>query len=92
MLQPISGATDLFSGEEADLAVQTGVHVGESDSDSRADLIYEVSGNPDALNVALALAGYHTRLVIGSWYGTKSTAIEFGGLFIAIASALPQAR
>jgi hypothetical protein len=31
--------------------------MGESDSDSRADLIYEVSGKPDALNVALALAG-----------------------------------
>ena len=75
------GATDLFSGEEADLAVKPASIMGESDSDNRADLIYEVSGNPDALNVALALAGYHTRLVIGSWYGTKSTAIELGGPF-----------
>jgi 2-desacetyl-2-hydroxyethyl bacteriochlorophyllide A dehydrogenase len=75
------GATGLFSGEEADLAVQTAAIMGESNGDSRADLIYEVSGKPDALNVALALAGYHTRLVIGSWYGTKSTNIEFGGPF-----------
>lgn len=75
------GATDLLSGEEADLAVQPSFIVGQSDGDGRADLIFEVSGNPDALNVALALAGYHTRLVIGSWYGTKSTAIALGGPF-----------
>jgi 2-desacetyl-2-hydroxyethyl bacteriochlorophyllide A dehydrogenase len=75
------GATDLFSGEEADLSVKPASIVEASDSDSRADLIYEVSGNPDALNVALAMAGYHTRIVIGSWYGTKSSAIEFGGPF-----------
>jgi len=75
------GATDLFSGEEADLADKPASDMEESKSDHRADLIYEVSGNPDALNVALALAGYHTRLVIGSWYGTKSTAIDLGGPF-----------
>jgi 2-desacetyl-2-hydroxyethyl bacteriochlorophyllide A dehydrogenase len=75
------GATDLFSGQEADLAFKPVSMAGESDSDGRADLIYEVSGNPEALNVALALAGFHTRLVIGSWYGTKSTAIELGGPF-----------
>ena len=75
------GVTNLFSGNETDLAVQTASIAGKSNGDSRADLIYEVSGNPDALNVALALAGYNTRLVIGSWYGTKSTAIAFGGHF-----------
>jgi len=75
------GATDLFSGKEADLAVLPASIAEDSDSDGRADLIYEVSGNPDALNVAIGLAGYHTRLVIGSWYGTKSTVIELGGPF-----------
>jgi len=44
-----------------------------------ADLIYEVSGQPDALNLAIRLSGYGSRVVIGSWYGSKTAAIELGG-------------
>lgn len=44
-----------------------------------ADLIYEVSGVPDALNLAIALSGFDSRIVIGSWYGTASAAIALGG-------------
>ncbi|OFE11575.1 oxidoreductase [Pseudohongiella acticola] len=44
-----------------------------------ADLIYEVSGVPDALNQAIALSGFDARIVIGSWYGKKSAAIALGG-------------
>ncbi|WP_024461054.1 zinc-binding alcohol dehydrogenase [Marinimicrobium sp. LS-A18] len=44
-----------------------------------ADLIYEISGHPDALNLAIALSGYASRIVIGSWYGTKPVSVELGG-------------
>lgn len=44
-----------------------------------ADLIYEVSGVPAALNLAIDLSGYSSRIVIGSWYGNKSSAIALGG-------------
>jgi len=44
-----------------------------------ADLVYEVSGVPAALNLAIDLSGYASRIVIGSWYGTKSAAIALGG-------------
>ncbi len=44
-----------------------------------ADLIYEVSGVPEALNTAITLAGYDSRIIVGSWYGKKSAAIELGG-------------
>lgn len=44
-----------------------------------ADLIYEVSGIPDALNLAISLSGFDSRIVIGSWYGNKSSAIALGG-------------
>lgn len=43
-----------------------------------ADLIYEVSGVPDALNTAIALSGFESRIVIGSWYGTATAAIALG--------------
>jgi 2-desacetyl-2-hydroxyethyl bacteriochlorophyllide A dehydrogenase len=44
-----------------------------------ADLIYEVSGVPEALNLAIDLCSYSGRIVIGSWYGSKSANIQLGG-------------
>lgn len=46
-----------------------------------ADLVYELSGNPAALNTALALSGFAGRVVIGSWYGQKQASIDLGGTF-----------
>jgi threonine dehydrogenase-like Zn-dependent dehydrogenase len=44
-----------------------------------ADLIYEVSGVPEALNLAIYLCSYSGRIVIGSWYGGKSASLHLGG-------------
>jgi len=46
---------------------------------SGADLLYEVTGQPEALNLAIGLSGYASRLVIGSWYGSKSVPVDLGG-------------
>jgi 2-desacetyl-2-hydroxyethyl bacteriochlorophyllide A dehydrogenase len=46
-----------------------------------ADLIYELSGNPNALNQAIETAGAGARIVIGSWYGTQKTELDLGGSF-----------
>jgi 2-desacetyl-2-hydroxyethyl bacteriochlorophyllide A dehydrogenase len=46
-----------------------------------ADLTYELTGNPDALNLAIALTGFSGRVVIGSWYGEKRAPIDLGGTF-----------
>ncbi len=46
-----------------------------------ADLVFEVSGNPAALDQAIAAAGFHGRVVIGSWYGLKPTELSLGGRF-----------
>ena len=45
------------------------------------DLIYELSGEPDALDDATAVVGYDGRIVVGSWYGTKAANLELGGSF-----------
>jgi len=45
------------------------------------DLTYELSGNPAALDFALAVTGFAGRVVIGSWYGHKRAAIDLGGRF-----------
>lgn len=45
---------------------------------SGADLIYELSGNPAALDQAIAATGYHGRVVVGSWYGLKKVDLHLG--------------
>ncbi|AGB37446.1 zinc-dependent alcohol dehydrogenase [Natronococcus occultus] len=47
----------------------------------RADLTYELSGNPDALDDAIATTGFDGRVIVGSWYGTKPTTVDLGGRF-----------
>ena len=46
-----------------------------------ADLIYELSGSPDALNQAIQLAGFESRIIIGSWYGEKTSSLALGREF-----------
>ena len=46
-----------------------------------ADLIYELSGQPRALDAAVSAAGFDSRIVVGSWYGTKAAALQLGGSF-----------
>ncbi|SIR83683.1 2-desacetyl-2-hydroxyethyl bacteriochlorophyllide A dehydrogenase [Haladaptatus litoreus] len=46
-----------------------------------ADLTYELSGNPSALDDAIAVTGYDGRILVGSWYGEKRADINLGGGF-----------
>lgn len=45
------------------------------------DLIFELSGSPAALNTAVELCGFASRIVVGSWYGTKQSPLALGGAF-----------
>ena len=46
-----------------------------------ADLVFELSGQPEALDQAIGLTGFGGRVVIGSWYGTKRASLDLGGAF-----------
>jgi 2-desacetyl-2-hydroxyethyl bacteriochlorophyllide A dehydrogenase len=46
-----------------------------------ADLTYELSGSPAALDTAIAVTGFSGRIVVGSWYGAKRAPIDLGGRF-----------
>lgn len=48
---------------------------------AKVDLVYELSGQPGVLNDAVHCTGFSGRLVIGSWYGTKTAPINLGGHF-----------
>lgn len=46
-----------------------------------ADLVYELSGNPAALDMAVSVAGFSGRIVVGSWYGAKRSDLDLGSRF-----------
>lgn len=46
-----------------------------------ADLVYELSGQPAALDLAFNLVGEAGRIVVGSWYGQKRAPINLGDHF-----------
>ena len=46
-----------------------------------ADLVYELSGDPAALDLALGAAGREARVIVGSWYGSKRAPLDLGGGF-----------
>lgn len=46
-----------------------------------ADLAFELSGNPAALNQAMEAAGFDGRIVVGSWYGAGAQPLDLGGRF-----------
>ncbi len=53
-----------------------------SDMDeSKADLVFEISGNPQAIDFALSIAGFDARVVLGSWYGNKPASVHLGREF-----------
>ncbi len=74
----------LAAGAERSLHSQDLAHLNELWSEpgiKGADLLYELSGSPEALNAAIRLAGFGSRIVIGSWYGEKKTPLELGREF-----------
>jgi 2-desacetyl-2-hydroxyethyl bacteriochlorophyllide A dehydrogenase len=49
--------------------------------EASADLTYELSGSPAALEQAIAATGFAGRLVVGSWYGDQRVPLSLGGAF-----------
>jgi len=62
------------------LGADRSVAPGELDAalEADADLVFELSGNPEALDDAIDAAGYAGRVVVGSWYGTKDVSLALG--------------
>jgi 2-desacetyl-2-hydroxyethyl bacteriochlorophyllide A dehydrogenase len=69
------GADRAVSPDEVEAAVGDTTVAGDADG---ADLVYELSGQPEALDDAIDAAGYDSRVVVGSWYGQKDATLELG--------------
>ncbi len=72
-----------------ELGVQTSLDPGDPDTirlirsllPEGADLVFEISGAPAALDSAIAFTGFAGRVIIGSWYGQKRASLNLGGHF-----------
>ena len=72
------GASDCFDPHADDLNHALGAAAGRGGD---ADLVYELSGNPEALSASLALTRFSGRVVIGSWYGGKAVELDLGSVY-----------
>ena len=75
------GARMVLDPHAPDVQDEGGLMLQSAAGENGADLIYELSGNPAALNQALAVAGPGARIVVGSWYGTKKTELDLSSKF-----------
>jgi 2-desacetyl-2-hydroxyethyl bacteriochlorophyllide A dehydrogenase len=66
------------------LSLQLGAHrslAPEDLDENDFDLAIEVSGSPDALDLAIGAAGVEARVLVGSWYGEKRAELGLGTHF-----------
>ena len=81
------GVKTSFNSNAKDLDNRNSTADADTDKDLTAytqrtfDLVFELSGNPSALDDALALTCFSGRVVIGSWYGEKKTEVSLGRAF-----------
>jgi 2-desacetyl-2-hydroxyethyl bacteriochlorophyllide A dehydrogenase len=45
------------------------------------DAVVELTGNPSALDDAIALTTFSGRVVVGSWFGSKKASLDLGGRY-----------
>jgi 2-desacetyl-2-hydroxyethyl bacteriochlorophyllide A dehydrogenase len=83
-VDPYERRRELSERLGADAAVADAGALGDavaSDHVDGADLTFELSGNPDALDDAIDATGYAGQVIVGSWYGDKPATLHLGGEF-----------
>ncbi len=75
------GASQAIDPSGADGPDQLRDALADGGEQHGVDLIYELSGQPTALDAAVSAAGFDSRIVVGSWYGTKPATLQLGGSF-----------
>ena len=72
---------DLARDLGADAALAPDDDVTAAIGGDGADLAIELSGNPAALDDAIAATGFAGQVIVGSWYGTKTATLDLGGTY-----------
>lgn len=75
------GATACFDPADPETPAWLREHLDVDGEYAGADLVYELTGAPAALDQAIEAAGFSGRIVVGSWYGQKRHPVDLGGRF-----------
>ncbi len=75
------GAQEVFDPQAPDFEQRLASALEEGSSYSGADLVFELSGRPHVLDQAIRCCGFDGRLLVGSWYGSKTAPVDLGGHF-----------
>jgi len=78
VVEPLEGRRKRARALGADRVLQP---EAATDAVADADIAVELSGEPETLNAAIEVVGFDGVIVVGSWYGTKRSALELGGRF-----------
>jgi 2-desacetyl-2-hydroxyethyl bacteriochlorophyllide A dehydrogenase len=76
------GTARALGADEA-LSIEDGLsdRIRRAVGKGEADLVFEASGNPSALQTAIDVVAPHGTVVVCSWYGTKAASLKLGGHF-----------
>jgi 2-desacetyl-2-hydroxyethyl bacteriochlorophyllide A dehydrogenase len=77
----VMGATAVIDASASDARIRVREALAGGRGADGADLCLELTGSPAALADAIEVTGFEGRIVIGSWYGTKSAPVPLGGSF-----------
>ena len=75
------GADRCLDATDGDAIEAVESALSQPNTPAGADVTYELSGNPNALDDAISVTGYDGRVLVGSWYGDKRTDLNLGGSF-----------
>ncbi|MBN2500392.1 MAG: zinc-binding alcohol dehydrogenase [Anaerolineales bacterium] len=76
-----NGAQESFDPREEYVLEAAKTRLSSPSGHVGADLVYELSGAPAALDQAITVTGFNGRVVVGSWYGQKRANLDLGGYF-----------
>lgn len=80
-ISKVLGADTSLDPGDPDIIANIKTELGANQLAEGADLVFEISGSPTALDQAIAVCGYHGRIIIGSWYGQKHAELNLGGRY-----------
>lgn len=75
------GVTESFSPDTDSDMVALAETLAPQQPRGGGDLVFELTGAPAALNLAVEMCAYSGRIVVGSWYGNKRAEINLGERF-----------
>ncbi len=76
-----AGADATFCPNSTSDIVSLQGRLQQTETRGGADVVFELSGSMQALNLALDLCAFSGRIVVGSWYGTKIAPVNLGEKF-----------